>query len=144
MELTKHASSNPTSRGSPGTVSVKLFHSWRNGVIISYELNCSVKHVSSLHVAWTLPCGPVQVDQRGWAEHAEPRISQVWQSHGVFVIIKPKTHACVDGDCAGWVFTGRALCLGAVMHLHTDSVPRSIAARSPEPRMVWGLNLRLC
>lgn len=34
----------------------------------------------------------------GWVEHAEPRIPQVWQSHGVFVI-KPKKHACVDRDC---------------------------------------------
>lgn len=123
MELPKHESSNPASRGRPGTVSVKVFHSWRNGVIISYELNCSVKHVSSLHVAWTLPCGPVQVDQRGWVEHAEPRISQVWQSHGVFVIIKPKTHACVDGDCAGWEFTREGSVPGGCDAPSTDNHP---------------------
>lgn len=65
VELPKHESSNPASCGSPGTVFAKLFHSWRNGVIISYELNCSVKRVSSLHMAWTRLCGPVQVEERG-------------------------------------------------------------------------------
>lgn len=25
--------------GSPGIIFVKLFHNWRNGIIISYELN---------------------------------------------------------------------------------------------------------
>lgn len=65
MELPKHESSNPASCGSLGTDFVKLFHSWRNGIIISYELNCSVKHVSSLCMAWTLLCGPVQIEERG-------------------------------------------------------------------------------
>lgn len=51
--------------GRPGTVFVKLSHSWRNGVIISYELNCSVKGFSSRHKARTLVSGPVQVEERG-------------------------------------------------------------------------------
>lgn len=57
--------------GSPGTVFVKPLHSWRNGIIISYELNCSVKCVSHLHMAWTLLWGPVQVEKKWYVEHVE-------------------------------------------------------------------------
>ncbi|CAI9170507.1 unnamed protein product [Rangifer tarandus platyrhynchus] len=65
LKLTKHESGHPASRGRRGTVFVKLFHSWRNGILISYELNGSVKYFSRLHVAWTLLCDPVQLEKRG-------------------------------------------------------------------------------
>lgn len=50
----KTCSKQSSLTGSPGTVFVKLLHGWRNGIIISYEVNCSVKCVLHLHVAWRL------------------------------------------------------------------------------------------
>lgn len=106
MELPKHESSNPASRGSPGTVSVKLFHSWRNGVIISYALNCSVKHASSLQ------CGldtsvwprPGRSERVGGARRAQgfPGLAEPW------CVCNNKTKdTCLCGWGLCWlVFTG--------------------------------------
>lgn len=125
VELIKHKSYDPASwgagGGSPSTVFVKPFYNWRNGIIISYEWNCSVRRVLCLHMAWTPLGGPVQVEKRGEGQHAEPRSSQVRQSHHVFIIIKPKKHK------PAW--TGAAWRPGCSQG---EVPPGSNLARSPE------------
>ena len=52
-----------------------------------------------------------QVAKTGQVEHAEPRISQVWQSHDVFVIIKPKKRVPVwMGTVLAWDSLGMGFC----------------------------------
>lgn len=104
-ELTNVNQAVPHS-GKPWHVSVTLLYSWRNGITISYELNCSCQTcLVSTHGSDT-SIWPCPGRRERMYRTCRMQISWVQWRHGVFVIIKPKRYISVcwldigDGFCS--------------------------------------------
>lgn len=126
-ELTNVNQAVPHS-GKPWHVSVTLLCSWRNGITISYELNCSRQTcLVSTHGSDT-SIWPCPGRRERMYRTCRMQISWVQWSHGVFVIIKPKRYIY---PYAGWILGMDS----APRNMQTTSclsLPKSSSARTPE------------